>query len=88
MDFSDLFLTMEADLAGCHGGLFVEITPGCVDDCDVVFFVAYALVGRLELVACTFDGIGFGELSAVDEEFLGDRFPGHSFGETKIHVCG
>jgi len=36
----------------------------------------------------TLDGIGFGELSAVDEEFLGDRFPGHSFGETKIHVCG
>jgi len=36
----------------------------------------------------TFDGIGFGELTAVNEGFLGDCFPGHSFGETKIHVCG
>ena len=48
MDFSDLFLTMEADLAGCHGGLFVEITPGCVDDRDVVFFVTYGLGGGEE----------------------------------------
>lgn len=31
---------VETNLTGCHGGCFVEIGPGGVDYCDVIFFVA------------------------------------------------
>lgn len=41
-DFFDLFLAVETDLAGRHGGLFVEVAPGSIDYCNVVFFVACA----------------------------------------------
>lgn len=39
-DFFDLFLAVESDLTGRHGGLFVEITPGSINYCDVVFLIA------------------------------------------------
>lgn len=83
-----MLLTMEADLAGRHGGLFVEIAPWCVDDCDVIFLVAWLVSRKVGGGRGTFNGIGFSELSTVDEEFLGNRFPRHSFRETKINVCG
>ena len=31
---------VETDLTGSHGGCFVEVGPGCVDYCNVIFFVA------------------------------------------------
>lgn len=36
----DLFVVVEAYLACSHTGVFVEIRPGCVDYCDVFFFIA------------------------------------------------
>ena len=31
---------VETNLTGSHGGCFVEIGPGSVDYCDIIFFVA------------------------------------------------
>ena len=39
-----LFGIMKAYLPGSHGGCFVEVGPGGVDYCYVIFFVAW--VGR------------------------------------------
>ena len=45
MDSFDLLLMVETYLAGRHGGLFMEVTPGRIDHCDVVLFVTWRLVG-------------------------------------------
>lgn len=36
----NLFIVVEADLTGCHAGVFVKVRPGRVDDCYIVPFVA------------------------------------------------
>jgi hypothetical protein len=73
-------------LAGRHGCLFVEITPGSVDYCDVVFLVAYIHTSVRFGREGTFDGVGFGELRAVGKDFGGDGIPCHSFRKTHVDM--
>ena len=35
---------VKANLTGGHGGCFVEVGPGGVDYCDVIFFVAWRVL--------------------------------------------
>ncbi len=39
---------MKADLAGGHGRAFEEVGPGRVDDCYIVFFIAYVWASQRE----------------------------------------
>lgn len=34
---------VKANLTGCHAGCFVEVGPGGIDYCDVIFFVAWGV---------------------------------------------
>lgn len=44
-DALDLALVLEADLAGGHAAILLQVGPGRVDDGDVVFLVALDRVG-------------------------------------------
>ena len=88
MDFAHFFLAVETYLARRHAILFMEVSPGCVDDRNIVFLIAFKSYG----VGCdrgrTFDRVCFCELNTINEDFWRDCVPFHSLGHTEINVGG
>ena len=88
---TDLFLVVEADLADSHAAVLFEVRPWCVNNCHVVFLVAYSAVvslswllvvaGKLRRqrdrgrIVFTFNGVRLCQLCAVFQQVLGYIVP-------------
>lgn len=41
MHLLDHLLVVKRDLTGCHGRIFTEVRPGCIDDGNIVLLVSW-----------------------------------------------
>lgn len=72
-DALDLALVLEADLAGGHAAILLEVRPGRVDDGDVVLLVAL-------------DRVRLGQLPQVRQEVVRDGLPGVALRHPQVDV--
>ena len=64
----DLLLIMEPNLSGCHTDILVQVRPGCVNDCYIVFLVAYH--SPLSLTAPKAEMVEGGDTPSIEFAFV------------------